>query len=135
MFDPTKMKARSAGDGDAPVAPLPAEPQSLEEFGVVVERANAGSKQALAVLRKTLDERPGLWSSVGDMAAVAERVAVEAIANGDRFLEESLVRKAADSRAELAADTLGTLERMAIARVVACSMLLDYVSTLFFRAG
>ena len=71
-------------------------------FRGLVERANQGEPEALARLRKFLDLNPCIWEKAGDLTAAAERAWTELIAGADRLAAESLRRRLARLKAELA---------------------------------
>ena len=97
-----------------------------EDFQAMVDRANAGDAQALADLRQTLDEHPEIWRAVGDLAVHARSSMIRLVANGDQLLAESLLRKADEMEQELGGLNPSPLERLAVQRIVACWLELEF---------
>jgi hypothetical protein len=64
--------------------------QALQEL---VRRASAGNEYCLQGLRELLDKNPALWEVAGNVAALAEKHWVEALANGNALVEESIPRR------------------------------------------
>ncbi len=92
----------------------------------VIARANAllpaadrGDARAQAELRELLDGTPDLWTGVGNLAAQAERSAVESVARSNPVVAEAIRRKLAALRLELRGDEPSPLERLLVDRVVA----------------
>src|SRR5947209_4374049 len=53
-------------------------------------RSNAGDSQALAELRRFLDDRPEIWETCGDLGRRAERCWIDLVADGDALSAESI---------------------------------------------
>ncbi len=104
---------------------------SQEDFAELVKRANAGDVDALATMRKTLDSNPGIWQSVGDLAKHAQQSMVKLIAGGNKLVSESLLRKAAEMKTELSGPSPSKLEKLAVERIVACWLEMEYLATTF----
>jgi hypothetical protein len=94
----------------------------------LAKQANAGDPAALAALRKTLDENPQIWQAVGNLSLHARMVMVDALAGGDLFAKDSLMRHAADMEKNLAGPSQSALERLAVQRIVACWMETHYAA-------
>jgi len=104
---------------------------SQEDFAELVKRANAGDDDALAKMRKTLDSNPGIWQSVGDLAKHAQQSMVKLIAGGNKLVSESLLRKAAEMKTELSRPSPSKLEKLAVERIVACWLEMEYLATTY----
>jgi hypothetical protein len=105
------------------------------EFSRLVAHANAGDSGAMVKLRELLDNRPEIWQRVGDLAAHAELLMVNLIAAGNKLMAESLQRKLREMRAELIEPATSMLERMAIDRVLACWLQLQYTDNVVNKAS
>ena len=88
----------------------------------------AFDQAALARLRKTLDENPLIWRSVGNLALHARMVLVKAIAGGDQLATESLLRHAFELESSLVGPSSTPLERLAVQRIVACWLETHYAA-------
>lgn len=88
-------------------------PKDLE---ALLAKARQGDQACLPELRKALDAHPELWQRYGDLGAAIERTLIAEIVGDDLILAESVVRKAAAMRGELAATT--PLEKLQVDRVV-----------------
>jgi len=104
---------------------------SQEDFAELVKRANAGDDDALAMMRKTLDSNPEIWQSVGDLAKHAQQSMVKLIAGGNMLVSESLLRKAEQMKGELAGTSPSKLEKLAVERIVACWLEMEYLATTY----
>lgn len=102
-----------------------------EEFAELVRRANAGDDNALAMMRQTLDSNPEIWESVGNLATHAQLSMVNLIANGNKLVSESLLRKAEQMKTELAGPSPSKLESLAVERIVACWLEMEYLATAY----
>ena len=102
-----------------------------EEFAELVKRANAGDDDALAMMRKTLDSNPEIWESVGNLATHAQLSMVKLIAGGNMLVSESLLRKAEQMKAELSGPSPSKLEKLAVERIVACWLEMEYLATAY----
>ena len=104
---------------------------SQEDFAELVKRANAGDDDALAMMRKTLDSNPEIWQSVGDLAKHAQQSMVKLIAGGNKLVSESLLRKAAEMKTELSGPSPSKIEDLAVERIVACWLEMEYLATAY----
>jgi hypothetical protein len=102
-----------------------------EEFAGLVKRANAGDDDALARMRQTLDSNPEIWESVGNLATHAQLSMVKLIAGGNKLVSESLLRKAEQMKGELAGASPSKLEKLAVERIVACWLEMEYWATTY----
>jgi hypothetical protein len=91
-----------------------------EAFMELMRRADAGSQECRAGLKKLLDERPEIWQAAGDVAAVAERNWVGLLAAGSTLLEESIQRRLALMKQDLAGSQAGPLEKLLIDLLGVC---------------
>ena len=106
--------ADAAGDRDRPL--------TEGELRELLGRAEQGDQTILPALRRLLDLAPHLWQYCGDVARDAGAVWVDLIAGRNLMVRESLTRKAAALKAELAGASAPPLERLLAERVVACWM-------------
>jgi hypothetical protein len=113
-----------------PAGPPAAPPRTRQEvLEDLAGRAQRGDESALPELRTFLDADPGLWREYGDLSRQAERSLINLAAGDNLLFRESLMRKAEDMRRELAGPSPTPLERLAVARVVAC-----WLQTAYFDA-
>jgi hypothetical protein len=94
-----------------------------------VERAQKGDASTLPELRALLDGNAELWRRHGDLAWHAEDALVRLAAGDDLLLRESLQRKLAELKTELAPE--GPLERLLVERVTACWIACNYADAVF----
>jgi len=104
------------------------------EFSRLVAQANNGDADALKTLRELLDNRPEIWQRVGDLAAHAERLLIDLIAAGNALMAEALRRKLREMRVELLSPTTSLLEKMAVDRVLACWLHVQFVDSIVAKA-
>jgi hypothetical protein len=96
----------------------------------LVQQVNNGDNAALGRLRKVLDGNPEIWRRVGNLAAHARMTLIRLIAGDDKFLSESIERKATEMEVELLGPSSTTLERLSVERVVASWLQLQYADTM-----
>src|SRR5690242_4848839 len=123
---------------DRIVTDRPREMVLSNELRSLVERAEQGDASALPGLHEALDRVPALWGQYADLAAAAERAWVGLAAGDNLMLAESLTRKLASLRAELAGPgEPPPLERLLVARVAAGWLQVHYAEALFaqLKAG
>jgi hypothetical protein len=104
---------------------LPADP--IERLQVLVTAAKYGDDNAIIQIRKCLDKHPEIWQRVGDLAAHAESLLIEIIADGNAMVVESMEREVRRLKTELSEGEPGPLERLTIQRIVACWLNCQYV--------
>ncbi len=123
---PDKGMCRPGEQPPAGQSSLPAD-NSLRNL---VQQVNSGDNVALAQLRSILDEHPEIWQRVGDLATHARMALIRLIAGGDKFLFESIERKAAEMEVELLGPSSTPLERLSVERVVDCWIQLQHADTM-----
>lgn len=101
---------------------------SREEFEAVVKSANTGDAAALAELREILHNNPEIWQKVGDLGEHAENALIQAAADGNALVAESLRNTWESMRRELAGPRPGVLQRMAAQSVVTAWMELQFAN-------
>ena len=85
----------------------------------IIRKANAGDPQAIAELRKFLDDNPQVWHTIGDLARTAEKAWITLIANGSVLVAEALQRQLTQLKQELQEDSNTVVERMLVDTVMA----------------
>ena len=104
---------------------------ALDRLGGVVRRAQAGDRTALPDLRKALDEHPEYFDHAGDLALMAQHTWLDLLSGTDLFIRETVERKLAEMRIELAGASPSPLEKLLVERVVACWLQLNHADTMF----
>jgi hypothetical protein len=103
-------------------------PEALRQL---VQRAEQGDLTVLPLLRAALDEEPKLWRHYGDLSLQAQASLVKLVGGTNLLLTESLVRKLAELKTELAGSSPSPLEQLLVDRVVACWLQVAYADALF----
>jgi len=98
--------------------------QEIRELNKAI---NAGSQQAFDQLQRLLDQNPGIWQTIGDVAQVAEQNLLTAITVENRTYAEAIKRKMAELREQLLGETPSALEKLAVQRVVACFLEVQFI--------
>jgi hypothetical protein len=111
--------------------PHPLEAEILERLERLVKRAEQNDESALPELRAALDANPWVWQRYGDLALQSQAAWLQLIAGQNLMLRESVERKAAQMRAELAGPGPSPLERLLVERVVACWLQTQYADTIY----
>jgi hypothetical protein len=96
------------------------------EANQLLARAHGGDKTVLPVLRRLLNESPGLWNELGNIAMQARRSWIELAAGNDEVMKEALWRQLSDRTLDLSGPAPSPLERLVIGRVVMCWLQLHY---------
>jgi hypothetical protein len=125
----TETKAATTPKG--PAAP---DPLNDERVRQVLHRAQQGDRAVLPELGRILDDHPSVWRRFGDLAAHARDSWVNLAAGKNLLLRESLERKAAEMREELAGPDAPPLGRLLADRVVACWLQLNYADAMYAQA-
>jgi hypothetical protein len=118
--DPVRTKRSPAKVKGAATRPAESVAELRARLSRLVDEANAGSKPALAHLRRMLDEHPEIWRTIGNLATHAERTWISLVANDDHLVIESLTRQVDQMRADLAGPHPTPTERLLIDQVVVC---------------
>ena len=99
----------------------------VANFKEVLDLANRGNPAAQSEVQRELDAHPEIWRSLGDLAGHAEQSFVRMIAPDNFLFAESVRRRAAEMRKELAGAFPTPLELLAAQRLVAAWMYLQHV--------
>ncbi len=92
------------------------------ELRELTGRAQRGDRAVLPDLMRLLDARSALWRHCGDVARESEALWIDLIAGRDLLVRQSLKRKVAEMKAELAGPAAPPMERLLVDRVVATWM-------------
>jgi hypothetical protein len=93
---------------------------------VILKRANEGEGAALVELRELCEGHPELWAGLGNLAAQAQAMLINVIAGPNEVVAEAVGREAAMLRRDLTEVDATPLERLLVARIVACWLHLHY---------
>ncbi|MEI7687831.1 MAG: hypothetical protein WCL32_22730 [Planctomycetota bacterium] len=94
-----------------PQAQLSPDEVQRREFATIVERANAGDKNALQKLRSLLDENPAIWRTVGDLSRHAELFWIDLLAGKNTLAHEAIKRTLAEFKSGLSVEGSSGIER------------------------
>jgi hypothetical protein len=106
----------------------------LDRLQELVTLAKCGDDQAVEQIRRVLDDNPAIWQSVGDLAAHAEMLLINIIADGNEMVVESLKREIDRLKSELMDGEPSPLERLTIQRIVAAWLRAQHVDRLTLAA-
>jgi hypothetical protein len=101
----------------------------------LLERAEKGDCSVLPELRKLLDDTPRLWQGYGDLGLQAQGALIQQTAGPNLLMAQSLLRKAAAMKEELAGESAPPLERLLADRVVATWLDVNYQEALLAQSG
>jgi hypothetical protein len=113
----------------------PEPPDEQEVIARLLERAEQGDRSVLPELRKLLNEHPRLWNGYGDLALQARGSLIRQTAGSNLLMSESLLRKTAAMKEELAGEAASPLERLLADRVVATWLDVHYHEALLAQPG
>ena len=119
---------------DGPTTPETAGAAAAEALRQLVQRAERGDESVLPELRRLLDREPGLWKFAGDMGRIAEDSLVALAAGPNLLLKESLGRKLAAMKGELAGPAPSLLDRLLAERVALCWLATTYSDAAYAQA-
>ncbi len=111
-------------------APSPPGKQNVPapvNFKELCDRSNRDDPAAQAEVCRALDANPDLCRSLGDLASHAQRVFVRLVAKNNFVFAESVRRRTAELRKELAGAFPTPLELLAVERVVAAWLQVQHV--------
>lgn len=80
----------------------------------LAEKANRGDPQALADLRRTLDERPEIWETCGNLGRQAELAWIALLAGEQKLTSESIKKYVQRLKADLLGPHPTTVERLLV---------------------
>lgn len=103
---------------------------SHEDFQALVQQANDGDQDALQKMREILDDNPTIWQHMGDLAQYARTSMLRQISGGDTLIAESVSRAADQLQERLTPESCSPLELLAVERVVANWLEMQYLDTL-----
>lgn len=111
------------------------DPQALGELNAVLQRAEAGDRNALTDLKKILDDYPEISRRYGDLGLQAIEAWVQLVAGPNLLLHESLNRKLDDMRTELlGGPNAPLLERLLVDQILATWLQARHVDALIAQA-
>jgi hypothetical protein len=112
------------GDAAPADSPEPSRPKvpltRAQAIRELADRANRGSEEALARLRRLLDDCPEIWDQVGDLARHAELAWLDLVAGADHLMLESIKRHIARMKDDLLGPHPTVMERLLVDQAVAC---------------
>ena len=106
-----------------------------EELARLLQRAEQGDLSVLPALRKVLDANSAIWREYGDLARHAEVSLVHLAAGPNLLLAESLARRLAELKRELAGPSPGPLERLLAERVALCWLAVHHAEIAYAQAS
>jgi hypothetical protein len=101
----------------------------------LLEKAERGDRSVLPELRRLLQDHPDLWRGYGDLGLQARAAMIQQTAGKNLLLAESLLRKAAAMKDELAGESAPPLERLLADRVVATWLDVNYQEALLAQSA
>lgn len=111
------------------------EKAAVDEVAELLQRAARGDRAVLPQLREWLDANPAFWQKAGDVAQVAEEAWVGLVAGGNLVNAESVRRKLAGLREELAGPLPSPLEQLLVQRVVLCWLQASFADASYVHLG
>jgi phage gp37-like protein len=105
------------------------------ELARLLERAEKGDCSVLPELRKLLDDNSRLWQGYGDLGLQAQGALIQQTAGTNLLMAQSLLRKTAAMKEELAGESAPPLERLLADRVVATWLDVNLHEALLAQCG
>ena len=119
---------------DHEAAPPPKPLTMAEAYESLRKRANAGDERSQAALMKYLDNHPDFQAMLGNLAVHAELTLIQAIAGGEWIVFQAIYQEANRMRSELAGQSPSPLEILAVERIVATWLHLQYTEMQFLKS-
>jgi hypothetical protein len=110
------------------------EPAELLELRSLLARTKQGDQSALPRLREILDGHPEVWGWYGNLAIHVESAYINLVSGTDLGLAETLRRKVAALRDELAGPGPKPIDRLLAERVAACWLQLHWAEAMVAQA-
>ena len=104
------------------------------EMAHLLAQAEQGDASVLPALRNYLDQTPGLWQTVGNLAYQAQAALIERASGTNLLLQEALGRQLEAMRQELSGPAPTPLERLLVDRIVLCWLRLSIAEVLEAQA-
>ena len=100
---------------------------STRSFHELVQAARGGDRSVIPELRKMMGENPELAKNTGDLAAQSQIYWVDLVAGRDLYYRECLLRRVANLKQQLLAESNGsTIELMLVNQVISTWIQLHY---------
>src|SRR5262249_40372227 len=106
--------------------------QAIRELA---DRANRGSEEALARLRRLLDDCPEIWGHVGNLARHAELAWLDILTGADHLMREAIKRHIARMKEDLLGPHPTPMERLLADQAVACYLAVQHAETCLAAPG
>src|SRR5262249_22446153 len=97
--------------------------------------AQAGDAQALAGLRRLLDEHPNCWQRHSDLGKAVEEAWLAMLHKVNPLDHEVLKRQLAALKVELAGTDASPLERLLVQRIAVCWLQVSYADLMYLELG
>jgi hypothetical protein len=107
-------------DTQAEPSPDKSETPFTEEVRDLLLQAQQGKPEVLPALQALLDEHPELWRQMGDLSWQAEQGLVGLASGPSLLARESIGRRLAELKAELAGPSPSPLEKLLVERIALC---------------
>jgi hypothetical protein len=95
----------------------------------ILQKANGGDQKAIEALRNFLDENPQVWKQAGNLARIAEKAWIVAIANNDALGAEAIKRELAHIKQELIGENPSVVEELLGDQVLATLLEVKYLES------
>lgn len=108
---------------------IPPRPESAaaSQLEQLLERAQGGDLEVLPALRQVLDEQPEIWQRCGNLAAHAELTWLRLVGGRNLLCQETVARKLAELKEELAGPAAPLLEKLLAERIALCWLQTQYL--------
>jgi hypothetical protein len=120
IAEPATPESTATPTEEAP--PWPSDAELTRRLKALAARANSGDPEALVLLRDVLDRLPHIAAFIGDLAKYSETLWIELLAPQDLLLRESIRRRLAQLKRELAGEHPTAIERLLIDNIAACHL-------------
>ncbi len=117
----TQSRASDSAERQQPTSQPAQSPQVAEDpLQAILQRASAGDRSVLPLLKKVLDENPRIWADCYKATALVEQGWLDRIAASNLLLGQSIRRQVEALKKDLGAESCSALQKILIDRIAAC---------------
>lgn len=103
------------------------------EFQEIVQRAERGDESALPELRTILDECPDIWREASNLETQTREMWIDLMVGKNLFRRETIERRLAEMRLELAGPDSSPLERLLVDHLLCSWLAMNYANAMCAR--
>ena len=103
---------------------------TISELQEIVRRAERGDESALPELRAILDDCPEIWREASNLEFQTREMWIDLMAGKDLFRRETIERRIAEMRQEMAGPDSSPLERLLVDHLLCSWLAMNYANAM-----